>query len=72
MAKLPAYIGPAAFGLKMGVIVPGSNLLAMVAAIARSVTRIPCWMMAMSSVLPNRFWPGPRTTMSPLPKLPGK
>ncbi|HOC06288.1 MAG: coenzyme F420-0:L-glutamate ligase [Bacillota bacterium] len=35
MAKLPAYIGPAAFGLKMGVIVPGSNLLAMVAAIAR-------------------------------------
>ena len=35
MAKLPAYIGPAAFGLKMGVIVPGSDLLAMVAAIAR-------------------------------------
>lgn len=35
MAKLPAYIGPAAFGLKMGVIVPGSDLLAMIADKAR-------------------------------------
>ncbi|MDD4658113.1 MAG: coenzyme F420-0:L-glutamate ligase [Eubacteriales bacterium] len=34
MAKLPAYIGPAAFGLKMGVIVPGSDLLAMIVQIA--------------------------------------
>lgn len=27
MAKLPVYIGPAAFGLKMGVIIPNSDLL---------------------------------------------
>lgn len=30
MAKMPAYVGPAAFGLKMGVIVPESNLLEMI------------------------------------------
>ncbi|MDD2281974.1 MAG: coenzyme F420-0:L-glutamate ligase [Eubacteriales bacterium] len=36
MAKLPAYIGPAAFGLKMGVIVPGSDLLAMIVQIVKT------------------------------------
>lgn len=35
MANLPAYIGPAAFGLKMGVIVPGSDLLAMIVGVAK-------------------------------------
>lgn len=30
MAKLPAYVGPAAFGLKMGVIVPGADLLKLI------------------------------------------
>jgi F420-0:gamma-glutamyl ligase len=36
LAKLPAYIGPAAFGLKMGVIVPGSNLLEMIAQVVQA------------------------------------
>jgi hypothetical protein len=30
MAKLPEYIGPAAFGIRMGVIVPGSDLSGMI------------------------------------------
>ena len=39
MAKLPAYIGPAAFGLKMGVIVPGSDLLQMITDVITSCDR---------------------------------
>lgn len=36
MSKLPDYIGVSAFGIKMGVIVPGSNVVAMVSeALAR-------------------------------------
>ena len=32
MAKLPEYIGPAAFGIKMGVIVPGMDLVSEIVA----------------------------------------
>jgi hypothetical protein len=39
MAKLPAYVGPAAFGLKMGVIVPGSNLLQMITDVIQGCDR---------------------------------
>jgi len=39
MGKLPAYVGPAAFGLKMGVIVPGSNLLRMVTEVVMDCER---------------------------------
>lgn len=39
MAKLPAYVGPAAFGLKMGVIVPGSDLLAMIIDVVKNCDR---------------------------------
>lgn len=39
MAKMPAYVGPAAFGLKMGVIVPGSNLLDMITGIVKDCDR---------------------------------
>jgi hypothetical protein len=37
MGKLPEYIGPAAFGIKMGVVVPGTDLLGMVAAAIKQV-----------------------------------
>lgn len=39
MAKLPGYIGPAAFGLKMGVVVPGSDLLTMIIDVVRDCDR---------------------------------
>lgn len=39
MASLPAYIGPAAFGLKMGVVVPGSDLLGMVIQVVKDCNR---------------------------------
>ena len=39
MTKLPAYIGPAAFGLKMGVIVPGSDLLQMIVEVVQDCNR---------------------------------
>lgn len=39
MSRLPAYVGPAAFGLKMGVIVPGSDLLAMLVEISKDCHR---------------------------------
>ncbi len=39
MAKLPAYFGPSAFGLKMGVIVPGSNLLTMLVQVIGQCNR---------------------------------
>lgn len=39
VAKLPTYIGPAAFGLKMGVIIPGSDLLAMLVEVAETCHR---------------------------------
>jgi|GEM_PF-5738307 len=32
MSKLPDYIGPVAFGIKMGVIVPGADLVGMIAS----------------------------------------
>jgi len=35
MARLPEYVGPAAFGLKMGVIVPGSDLLRLIADVIK-------------------------------------
>jgi hypothetical protein len=37
MAKLPDYIGPAALGIKMGVVVPGSDLLGMVVSALQKV-----------------------------------
>jgi len=39
VGKLPAYVGPAAFGLKMGVIVPGCNLLEMVTDVVQDCER---------------------------------
>jgi hypothetical protein len=39
MAKLPAYIGPAALGLKMGVVVPGSDLKGMIAEVVKQCHR---------------------------------
>lgn len=37
MPKLPDYIGPAAFGIKMGVVVPGTDLTGMVVSILKQV-----------------------------------
>jgi len=37
MPKLPDYFGPAAFGLKMGVVVPGTDLNGMVVSALRKV-----------------------------------
>lgn len=37
MPKLPDYFGPAAFGVKMGVVVPGSDLNDMVVSVLRKV-----------------------------------
>jgi hypothetical protein len=37
MGKLPDYIGPAAFGIKMGVVVPGTDLLKMVVLALRQL-----------------------------------
>lgn len=37
MAKLPDYFGPAAFGVKMGVVVPGTDLNGMVVSALRKV-----------------------------------
>lgn len=39
MAKLPGYVGPAAFGLKMGVVVPGSDLLGMIIEVVEKCHR---------------------------------
>lgn len=39
MTKLPTYIGPAAFGLKMGVILPGADLMAMLVQVVETCHR---------------------------------
>ncbi len=39
MSKLPEYIGPAAFGLKMGVVLPGTDLKEMVVSALKKVSQ---------------------------------
>ncbi|MBT9167044.1 MAG: hypothetical protein DDT19_00368 [Syntrophomonadaceae bacterium] len=45
MSKLPEYIGPAAFGLKMGVVLPDTDLKEMVVAALKKFLKMNCWMI---------------------------
>ena len=65
MIKLPEYMGPLAFGVKMGLIVPGMDIVQTILTSSSIATGTDFWKMGISSVSPSRWSPVLRTTMSP-------